>query len=459
MDVTTTPAGLARALPPFQTDFPAEEFIARRAKVAKAIGSSAVEVLRGAPATGAQDLFRQTNDFYYLSGIEVPPAYLLIDGATGATTIYLPNRDPHLERHEGPQLTCEDVELAKKITGAENIRPLDGLALDIAKAKIIHTPKAPAEGRQASRDSLFYAQKLNAAGTLNGLVSPEAFFRQRLESICPSAQLIDLSPVLDELRLVKSAAEIDLMRKAGRICAAAVVEAMKRTRPGIMEFHLAAVAEYVYLMNGARGGAYRSIVAAGQKNIWNTHYYRNNCKLLDGDLVLMDYAPDIGNYCSDIGRFWPVNGKYTPVQRELYGFMIIYHKVLLKLIRPGVMAQQILNEAAEQMTTIINTTKWSKPVYEAAARKTLAYRGHLSHPVGMAVHDVGNYWAKPLEPGIVFALDPQMWVPEEEVYIRVEDTVAVTSDGVENLTSLAPLELDDVENIIGTVALDSGGLL
>ena len=163
----------------------------------------------------------------------------------------------------------------------------------------------------------------------------------------------------------------------------------------------------------------------------------------------MDYAPDLGGYTSDIGRMWPVNGRYSPWQRELYGFVVEYHKTLLRTIRPGVTATQVMNAAAGQMEPVIDAATWSDPAFEQAAREMLCFQGHLSHPVGMAVHDVGDYFSGPLEPGHVFALDPQMWVRERQLYVRVEDTVAVTNTGVENLTKDTPLELDDVEAVMG----------
>jgi Xaa-Pro aminopeptidase len=237
------------------------------------------------------------------------------------------------------------------------------------------------------------------------------------------------------------------MRLAGRLSALAITEAMRCTKPGVMEYQLGAVADYIFLVNGARGGAYRPIIAGGA-NAWHGHYYRNNCELRDGDLLLMDYAPDYSNYTSDIGRMWPVNGKYAAWQRELYGFIVEYHKVLLKLIRPDILASQIMEETAQEMRQVVERTEFSKLCYEKAARQTLEFRGHLSHSVGMDVHDGGNYTLKPLIPGTVFAVDPQMWIPEEQLYIRVEDTVVVTQDGIENLTQLAPLELDDVEKLM-----------
>jgi Xaa-Pro aminopeptidase len=250
--------------------------------------------------------------------------------------------------------------------------------------------------------------------------------------------------VLDELRLIKSDREIALLRKAGQLSALGVIEAMRSTRPGVMEYQLDAVMRYHYLTNGARDAGYRAIIAGGA-NAWYGHYSANNCPLQDGDLVLVDCAPDYHYYTSDIGRMWPVNGIYSPAQRELYGFMVEYHKVLLRLIRPGVTDGQIQQEAATQMAEVVKRTRFSKDIYEAAARRALEFPYHMSHCVGMTVHDVGHYRGKELRPGMVFALDPQMSVPEERLYIRVEDTVVVTEDGLENLTADAPLELEDVE--------------
>jgi Xaa-Pro aminopeptidase len=120
---------------------------------------------------------------------------------------------------------------------------------------------------------------------------------------------------------------------------------------------------------------------------------------------------------------WPVNGKYSPWQRELYSFIVEYHKVLLGTIRPGLTADEILKVAAEEMSDYVKNHKFSKEIYRRAAERALEFKGHLSHTVGMAVHDVGDYRSTPLKPGVVFSVDPQMWVPEERLYMRVEDTI------------------------------------
>lgn len=434
----------SRFLLGYQDDFTAEELTARRREVLRAIGSQAVALLQGAPVPAGYEPFRQWNDFYYLCGVEVPHSYLLLDGSRGQSTLYLPRRDERTERNEGPSLTVETDDEARLWTGVEGIRPVEALSRDLAMHAVVYLPQSPAEGSRMCRDTLRAAQRALESDPWWDARSTEETFRERVRSVVPGVEVRDLSPILDELRLLKSPAEIDLMRRAGQLSALAVTAAMRETRPGTMEYQLGAVADYLFLSEGARGGGYRAIIAGGG-NAWRTHYYRNDSPLRDGDLVLMDYAPDLGYYTSDIGRMWPVGGAYLPWQRELYGLVVEYHKALLRHIRPDPTPAEVMSAAADEMRPAIAGWAFSKPVYREAALRLLDFQGHLSHGVGMAVHDVGDYHRYPLRPGTVFALDPQMWVPEEHLYIRCEDTIAITASGYENLTAAAPLELDEVE--------------
>jgi Xaa-Pro aminopeptidase len=223
---------------------------------------------------------------------------------------------------------------------------------------------------------------------------------------------------------------------------------MRSSEPGVTEFQLDAAARYVFLINDARLEGYRSITASGTENINNMHYFRNTRALKDGDLVLMDFAPDYRYYVSDIGRVWPVNGKYSAQQRELLQFVLEFHKAVLSRIRPGVTSAQIHDEAKKAMEAVFARTRFSKPIYEKAARTLVETGGGVfSHTVGMAVHDVGSYRG-PLKPGQVFSIDPQLRVPEEQLYLRFEDTVVVTETGVENFTHFLPMELDDMEKLV-----------
>jgi Xaa-Pro aminopeptidase len=225
---------------------------------------------------------------------------------------------------------------------------------------------------------------------------------------------------------------------------------MKSTRPGAFEYQLDAVARYVFLVNGARLEGYRSITAAGDDNIWNMHYYRNTARLTSGDLVLMDFAPEYHYYTSDVARMWPVSGKFRPEQRELLQFVLDYRNKILERIRPGRTPREIQQDAKAALEPVLRGTRFSKPIYESAARRLIETGGGVfSHPVGMAVHDDGGYARGPLKPGHVFSIDPQLRVTEEHLYYRYEDAIAITDTGYENFTDFLPTELDDIEKLVG----------
>jgi Xaa-Pro aminopeptidase len=431
----------------YQTDFPKETFQARWQKVYTAIGSQAVALVRGEAKNADHGLFRQSNDFYYLCGVESPHAYLLLDGASQTSTLYLAHQSAAQAEGEGEILSAENAAHACELTGVDRVLGIELLGRALEHVRAIYTPLRQGEGPAASSDTLWRAQQEVAADPWDGRLDRMRHFVATLRERCPAAEIRDLAPTLNELRVVKGEDELKLLRKAGRLSALGAIEAMRSTRPGVMEYQLDAVMRYHYLVNGARDAGYHAIIAGGA-NAWYGHYGANNCPLQDGDLVLFDCAPDYHYYTSDIGRMWPVNGRYSPLQRELYGFVVEYHKVLLRTIRPGLTDTQIQQEAAAEMSAVVERTAFSKEIYEAAARRALAFPYHMSHCVGMAVHDVGHYRGKPLRPGNVFALDPQMWIPEERLYIRVEDTVVVTEEGIEILTADAPLELEDVEALM-----------
>jgi Xaa-Pro aminopeptidase len=396
--------------------------------------------------------FRQNNELYYLTGIETPGAYLLLDARSQQATLYLPHRDPQRERTDGPTVACEDEELVRERTAVDRVVGPERLPADLGRTlfrspRPLYVPLAPEEVEATSRDSALAAAAWAAADPFRESSSPEGAFAGVLRRSFPQLDVRDLSPFLDAERLQKGPHEIELLREAARLCGLAVMEAMRSTAPGVHEYELEAVADFVFRQGGARGPGYEAIVAGGS-NAWHGHYNANDAELAEGDLVLMDYAPDVGYYTSDIGRMWPVSGRYADWQRELYGFVVDYHRELVERVRPGVTAEAILRDAAEAMRPRTAPAHFSKPAYAAAAQAALTFPGHLSHPVGMAVHDVGDYRGRPLEPGLVFTVDPMIWVEEEKLYVRVEDTVLVTDDGVENLTGFVPLELDDVESLL-----------
>ena len=433
----------------YQTDFTADDFQKRREAVYDAIGSN-IAVIQGAADVQGFIVFRQSNTFYYLSGLEVASAYMALDGRDRTTTLYLPHRDSARERSGGPIISYEDDELVRQITGVETVRPIEKMALDFSQylwsppIPALFTPHSPDEKYLQSRDEMLSGHGRRIADPWDGRPSKAGHFIQLLNTRYPQFEIRDLSPTLDAMRTIKDKREIDLIRNASQLAGLGIMEAIRSTKPGVMEYQLEAAANFVFKTNGARGLSYNAIVGGGQ-NAWMGHYSANSDPVKDGDLILMDLAPDYRYYTSDVTRMWPANGQYTRDQRDLYGFVVEYHKAFMRHIRPGVTPSQILDETAADMREVLDNISFSKEIYRKACEDALEFRGHFQHPVGMSVHDVGRHRGKPLEVGMVFSIDPMIWVHEEKQYIRMEDVVVVTEDGVENLSANLPIEMDDLE--------------
>ncbi|MFN3840979.1 MAG: aminopeptidase P N-terminal domain-containing protein [Cyclobacteriaceae bacterium] len=438
----------------YQTDFSKEEFTQRRSRIIETIGNNAIALVQGASGLPGFSVFRQSNTFYYLTGLESAHAYLLMNGRTKQVILYLPHRDPDRESNEGKVLSAEDSELIKQLTGVTHVKGIEFLSADLVgtglirpPAPLLYTEFSPAENGNDSRDENLYAQARAAADPWDGSSAREALFIQKLRERFPQFEIRDLSPILDAMRLIKSPKEIELIRKATQIAGLGIMEAMRSTQPGVYEYQLDAAAKYIFHLQGARGDGYASIVGGGT-NAYMGHYFHKTDVLKSGDLVLMDYAPDYHYYTSDVTRIWPVNGKFTNEQKELYNYIVAYRDALFKYIKPGVTAAEVLDQAATDMKQYLVGKKFAKPAHQKAVEDGLKFRGHFQHPVGMAVHDVGRVHGVPLQPGMVFTIDPMIWIHEEQLYIRIEDMALVTENGVENLSAFVPSRLEDVEATI-----------
>ncbi len=450
-------SAIAQEIPYFTSDFPPEEFAQRRAKIYDAIGSNALAVVQGAPSPTGYTRFRQANEFYYLCGIEIPHAYLLLDGAQRRATLYLPHRNEGRERGEGKLLSAEDADEVKKLSGIEAVFGTDLLAEHLSRqirssAKPLYTPFMPAEGFAMSRDLAIRAIADYASDPWDQRASREAAFINLLRTRFPQYEIRDLSPTIDQLRLIKSDRELALIRKATHLACSAILEAMKSTKPGMMEHELDGLAKFIYYRNGAQGEAYYSLIASG-RNAWYPHYNAGKRRMLDGEMLLMDFAPDVGYYMSDITRMFPVNGKFNQWQRELYGFYQESYRAILKAIRPGVTHQVIMQEAAAEMERILARSKFSRPEHQRAAQsfvanyKASSSRGSLGHWVGMATHDDGRDNG-PLRAGMVFTIEPALTVPEEQIYLRMEDLIIITDKGAEIVSDYLPMKIDDIEKVM-----------
>ncbi|HIL86538.1 MAG TPA: aminopeptidase P family protein [Candidatus Marinimicrobia bacterium] len=443
----------------YQTDFSIVDFQERRSQIFEVIGNNSIALIQGAASIAGFKVFRQTNTFYYLCGLEAEHAYLLLNGKTKTSTIYLPNRDKERERSQGKILSAEDIDLVKKLTGVERVRGYGTLANDLVGTGLInrgapylYTPLSPAEIGNDSRDEILHGQARAASDPWDSQSTREARFKKLIMERFPQFEIRDLSPILDAMRLIKNPKEIEIIRNATEIAGLAIIEAMRSTNPGVYEYQLDAAAKYIFYQHGAQGDGYPSIIGGGT-NAYMGHYFHKTDVLKDGDLVLMDYAPDYHYYTSDVTRIWPVNGKFNKKQAALYKFIVAYRDALFRYIKPGITSNEVLNNAAVDMKEYLIGKSFVKPVHLKAVQNGLTFRGHFQHPVGMAVHDVGRVHGVTLQEGMVFTIDPMIWIPEERHYIRIEDVAVVTKTGVENLSDFVPSKIEDVERTIKEIGL------
>src|SRR5215204_5866031 len=439
--LTVHATGSAQAGRAFTTDFTRQEFAARRATVYDAIGRDAVALMQGLPSVHSSAVFRQSNEFYYITGVVAPQALVLLDGAARRTILYLPKQDARRAAVEGDLLSSDDAVKTANITGVDEVKSTDQLLADLTarSAKIVYVPYAPTEGASESPDGARRRTLDAAADPWDGRISRE-----------------------NHLREIKSPAEIAIINRATKIGGEAIIEAMRSTVPGLTEQELDAVGQFIFIRHGAQGEAYRAIVASGPVAT-NPHHRAGPKVMVDGELVLMDYCPDLGYYRCDITRQWPVNGKFTPVQRELYGFYLGVYEAVLYSIKPNITAQDVVKAALPTMDTILSTTKFSKQIYQNAAKEYVeryrrmanpdtvgANRGrgaNLGHAVGMATHDFGG-GSNLMRPGLVFTIEPEFRIPEEDIYIRLEDMIVITDSGAHITSDFVPRSIAAVEKTI-----------
>ena len=461
-------AASASAQPLFTDSLPKEEFAARRARVMQQIGDG-IAIVQGTTETANTLKFRQNNQFFYLTGVEVPRAILLIDGRAKTSTLFLAARNERKEATEGPVLVPGPE--AAQLTGIESVRVRDDFAAALKQAaagpRAAYIPFRPEVLGGASTGDTVGHQAAADADPWDGSKARETIFVDRVRAAAPALDVKDLDPMLDALRVIKSPREIALLRESTRLAGLAMMDAMRAAHPGMYEYEIEAIGDYDFKLHNAQGLAYFALVAAG-KNSSYPHYHAAQSQIKDGDMVLFDYAPDYKYYASDVTREFPANGKFTADQRSLYGIYVKMYNALMTSIKPNVPVTDIIKDAVAKMDAAIASHTFTQPKYkDAAVRFADAWRrrltppapgtpgtanrggGTLGHMVGMEVHDVPGPPHTTLLPGMVFTIEPALTIPEDRVYIRLEDMLVITDTGYENLSSFAPIEIEAIEKLMG----------
>jgi Xaa-Pro aminopeptidase len=359
--------------------------------------------------------FRQNNTFFYFTELETQDAWLLlVAGGAGETMLFLPARDPLQERWTGLRLGPDST--AVRLSGIARVLPTD--SLDAALAGALYRARGPLylPLDQATRD--------------------EPRFR---DLVFAGSDVRNLRPSADSMRLVKDADEIGRMRKAVDISVLGHIAAMQAARPGAWEYEIEAALEAGFRRNGADRVGYPSIVGSGP-NSTTLHYDVNRRQTRDGDLIVVDAGAEWGQYTADVTRTFPVNGKFTQRQKAIYDLVLATQQAAFDSTRPGTTIAQLNRIAREYMRTHSGTL--------CGAQTCDAYFIHgLSHWLGMDVHDVGDY-GTPFRAGMVFTIEPGIYLPQEALGVRIEDDVLVTATGAEWLSAKAPKTTAEIERLM-----------
>ncbi len=400
---------------------PNSDYHARRERLAAKLGSGVLILFASTEAEGqnATRGFRQNADFYYLTGWREPGPAMLVATNPYREILFLPAHNVSQERWTGPKLGAENLE-AGRITGFDRVEVLDRLRDELVR--ILPSPMATVYIDTAEQTPISWLRRANAFPNY-------VTFR-------------DAKPLIADLRVVKDAGEIALIRKATDASVAAHLAAMRAAKPGLSENELSAAMQYEFERRGCEAPAYSPIVGSGS-NSTVLHYAENSGTLAPGDLVVLDVGGEYSMYATDITRTLPVNGHFTPRQREIYDIVLGAQQAAVAAFQSGVstIARTTPNSLYRVAYDYINSH--GKDLHGQALGQYFIHG--LSHHVGLDVHDVGDP-SQPLRPGMVFTIEPGIYIPEEKLGIRIEDMFLVGGEGkLECLSCALPKTADDVE--------------
>ena len=424
-----------------QQPFNRVEFEARRAKLFEKMPDG-VAVVFAAKNQFYPVKFRQAPDFYYLTGVEEPGAVLVMVGPNKSTILFVPRRSEPQVRAEGPGIW--QVEKKEEVYGLTRVQPIEEFLPMLQflgqRAKKLYMLMGSQGNVQNAREELDFYETLEMSQSIFGGVAESKKAIGVVQQMLPQLTLQPLNPLLDEMRWIKTPYETELIKKSSEIGAEGVKEAMKGTRPGMFEYELEAAARYVYVKRGARGDAFRPIVASGPNTII-LHYSANKRQMMDGDVVYMDYGADYEYYTSDVTRTWPVSGRFTPEQEKMYRCILEARDTVIAAMMPGVTINQ-LKDVAEGV--------YKKHGFDKEFKAVGRYIGHT---IGISTHDVEPDRNRPLVAGVVYNVEPLLEIPDEKIHMRLEDTVLITPAGALNMTAGAPAGLDEIYTLIRQRAL------
>jgi Xaa-Pro aminopeptidase len=416
---------------------PNSAYASRRAKLSSNIDGPII--LLGFSGTEEQAqtyIFAQEENFYYLTGHNEEQAALILlpsdahkaknDDSPAREMFFLPPRDVRKEKWNGVRMAPTDPGIEMR-TGFAAVKPFPELRATVERLARIY---------RTFYTILPYQREL-------GGYPHEKETVDWLKQAAPEVTVKDIRSSIAELRLIKAPTELALLRQAIDLSLDAQLEAFKMMRPGSWEYQIAAKMLEIHAMGGSEAEAYAPIVGAGP-NSTSLHYDKLSRKIQDGDIVVMDVAAQYSGYAADITRTIPANGKFTPRQREIYEIVLGAQEAAIHALKPGMdmcrKGDKSVYKIAYDYINSHGKDQNGKPLGQ--------YFIHgLGHSIGLNVHDSGDL-CKSFAPGTVLTVEPGIYIPEENLGVRIEDDVLITDTGYEVLSRRLPRSPDEIEKIM-----------
>lgn len=431
-----------------------KDFTNRRKKLLSQLDKNSIAIIVAAPEVlrngDAHYRYRQSSDFYYLTGLEEPEAVAIFAPGSDQGDFILFNRvkDKSKEQWDGYIAGQED---ACAVYGADKAFPIADIRAQLPRLMLGRTKIYYDLGKPHFDDVVVSAMTSLRRQVRTGVKAP--------------TDIISIDALVHEQRLIKSDFEVEQMRHAVNASVVGHKKAMQLCRPGLFEYHLAAEIHYEFQKHGCLNPAYSSIVGAG-KNACVLHYISNNSELKDGDLVLIDAGAEYNNYAADITRSFPVNGQYSEEQKLIYELVLRSQKAALEKAKAGAcwtaMQTSIIQVLTEGLVELGILKGNPKELIEQKAYLPF-YMHNSGHWIGLDVHDVGTYkvngdWRK-LAAGMVITIEPGLYISANmpgvdekwwNIGVRIEDDVLITESGNDVLSKDLPKELADIEALMNS---------
>jgi len=382
--------------------------------------------------------FRQNNDFFYLTGIDQEESILVVypdfHDQKLKEMLFLKETSEHIAVWEGHKYTKEE---GRDQSGIDTIYWISEFK------SVFNTLMAEVEHVY-----------LNTNEHIRAVVEVEtrdARFIKQCQATYPLHKYHRAAPIMSQLRAIKSEEEISALQTACDITNKGFRRILDFVKPGVMEYEIEAEFAHEFLRNRSRGFAYTPIIASGS-NACVLHYIDNNQECKDGDVILMDVGAEYGNYNADMTRCVPVSGRFTQRQKDVYNAVLRVKRQAMEMLIPGNTIPEYHKEVGKVMETeliglgLIDRTDVKNQDQNSPAYKKYFMHG-TSHHLGLDVHDIGNVYRK-MEAGMVFTVEPGIYIPEENLGIRLENDVVITENGLNDLMRDIPIEVEEIEGLM-----------